>query len=70
MSDAALAPLTDAKVLYLTTAGRQSGQPRTIKIWFTCYQDKLYLNAERAYKAHWVINVIQNPAIAPEIRLG
>ena len=63
MSDAALAPLADAKVLYLTTTGCRSGQPRTIEIWFTCYQGKLYLNAERAYKSHWVINVIQNPRV-------
>jgi deazaflavin-dependent oxidoreductase (nitroreductase family) len=68
MSDAALAPLADAKVLYLTTTGRQSGQPRTIEIWFTCYQGKLYLNAERAYKAHWVINVIQNPRVHVRIK--
>jgi len=51
MSDAVLAPLADAKVLYLTTTRCRSGQPRTIEIWFTCYQGKLYLNAERAYKA-------------------
>ena len=68
MSDAALAPLADAKVLYLTTTGRQSGQPRMIEIWFTCYQGKLYLNAERAYKAHWVANVIQNPQVHVRIK--
>jgi deazaflavin-dependent oxidoreductase (nitroreductase family) len=68
MSDAALASLADAKVLYLTTTGCRSGQPRTIEIWFTCYQGKLYLNAERAYKAHWVINVIQNPQVHVRIK--
>jgi deazaflavin-dependent oxidoreductase (nitroreductase family) len=68
MPDAALASLADAKVLYLTTIGRRSGQPRTIEIWFTCYQGKLYLNAERAYKAHWVINVIQNPRVHVRIK--
>jgi deazaflavin-dependent oxidoreductase (nitroreductase family) len=68
MSDAALAPLADAKVLYLTTIGRQSGQPRTIEIWFTCYQGKLYLNAECAYKAHWVTNVIQNHRVHVRIK--
>ena len=68
MSDAALTPLADAKVLYLTTTGHQSGQPRMIEIWFTCYQGKLYLNAERAYKAHWVINVIQNPRVHVRIK--
>ena len=68
MSDAALASLADAKVLYLTTTGHRSGQARTIEIWFTCYQDKLYLNAERAYKAQWVANVIQNPQVQVRIK--
>jgi hypothetical protein len=49
MPDSVLAPLADARVLYLTTVGRRSGQLRTIEIWFTCYQGKLYLNAERAH---------------------
>ena len=68
MSEAALAQLADAKVLYLTTTGCRSGQPRTIEIWFTCYQGKLYLNAERAYRAHWIINVLQNPAVHVRIK--
>jgi deazaflavin-dependent oxidoreductase (nitroreductase family) len=68
MPDSALASLADAKVLYLTTTGHRSGQPRTIEIWFTCYQGKLYLNAERAYKAHWVTNVIHNPRVHVRIK--
>ncbi len=68
MSNAALASLADAKVLYLTTTGCRSGQPRMIEIWFTCYQGKLYLNAERAYKANWVINIIQNPRVHVRIK--
>ena len=63
MRDVALASLADAKVLYLTTIGRHSGQPRTIEIWFTCYQDKLYLNAEQALNANWVRNILQNPDV-------
>ena len=41
MPDSVLASLADARVLYLTTIGRRSGQPRMIEIWFTCYQSKL-----------------------------
>ena len=52
MPDAGLASLVDARVLSLTTVGRRSGQPRTIEIWFTSYQGKLYLNAERAQNAN------------------
>jgi deazaflavin-dependent oxidoreductase (nitroreductase family) len=68
MPDAALASLADAKVLYLTTIGRHSGQPRTIEIWFTCYQDKLYLNAEQALHANWVRNILQNPDVRVRIK--
>ena len=67
MADAGLASLADARVLYLTTVGRRSGQPRTIEIWFTCYQGKLYLNAERAQNANWVRNILQHPEV--QVRL-
>lgn len=68
MPDTALASLADARVLYLTTIGRQSGQPRTIEIWFTCYQDNLYLNAERAHNANWVGNILQHPEVQVRIK--
>src|SRR5215510_9144562 len=68
MSEAALAPLADARVLYLTTTGRRSGQPRTIEIWFTCYQGKLYLNAEHAQNANWVHNMLQYPEVQVRIK--
>ena len=67
MCDPALASLADAHVLYLTTVGRQSGQPRTIEIWFTCHQDKLYLNAEGAQNANWVRNILAHPDV--QVRL-
>jgi len=68
MPDAVLASFTDVRVLYLTTIGRHSGQPRTIEIWFTCHQDKLYLNAERAHNANWVRNILQNPDVHVRIK--
>jgi len=68
MPDTTLASLADAKVLYLTTIGRHSGQPRTIEIWFTCYQGKLYLNAERAHNANWVRNILHNSDVQVRIK--
>src|SRR5262245_8858261 len=68
MPDSALASLADTRVLYLTTIGRHSSQPRTIEIWFTCYQDKLYLNAERAQNANWVRNILQYPDVQVRIK--
>lgn len=68
MPDTVLASFTDARVLYLTTIGRHSGQPRTIEIWFTCHQDKLYLNAERAHNANWVRNILQHSDVHVRIK--
>jgi deazaflavin-dependent oxidoreductase (nitroreductase family) len=58
-----LSSLTDARVLNLTTTGHVSGQPRTIEIWFTYAQGKFYLNAERAYDAKWVRNILHQPRV-------
>jgi deazaflavin-dependent oxidoreductase (nitroreductase family) len=55
-------------VLYLTTMGRQSGQPRTIEIWFVVQEEKLYLNTEHGRRAHWVRNLLQEPQVY--VRLG
>ena len=68
MADAVLGSLADAKVLYLATIGRYSGQPRTIEIWLTCYDGKLYLNAERAHNANWVRNILRNPDVYVRIK--
>lgn len=55
-------------MLYLSTTGRQSGQPRTIEIWFVVHGEKLYLNAEHGRRAHWVRNLLQEPQV--RVRLG
>jgi deazaflavin-dependent oxidoreductase (nitroreductase family) len=68
MPNAVLGSLADAKVLYLTTIGRYSDQPRTIEIWFACYDGKLYLNAERAHNANWVRNILRNPGVHVRIK--
>ena len=68
MTSEDLAALAGATVLYLTTTGRQSGQPRTIEIWFTVYRGKLYLDAEHGRRAHWVRNLLREPQV--HVRLG
>jgi deazaflavin-dependent oxidoreductase (nitroreductase family) len=50
-------------VLDLTTTGRVSGRLRTIEIWFTQHQNKLYLNAEQGYRAQWVRNLLAHPEV-------
>jgi deazaflavin-dependent oxidoreductase (nitroreductase family) len=59
---------SDLKVLYLTTTGRVTGQPREIEIWFVERAGKLYILAEHFHKAQWVRNITANPRV--RIRLG
>ena len=53
----------EAKYLYLTTIGRRSGLPRQIEIWFTRRGGRYYLVAEHGLKAHWVRNLLAEPAV-------
>lgn len=68
MEPSILERLHRERFLYLTTVGRKSGQPRTIEIWFVVYEGRLYVNAERGLRAHWVRNIQVNPAISVRVR--
>ena len=55
---------------YLTTAGRVSGRPHTIEIWFALGERTLYMlsgNGPRR-RADWVRNLTRNPAVS--VRIG
>ena len=52
--------------LYLTTAGRRSGQPREIEIWFTEHGGRFYLVAERE-NANFVRNIKSQPQVKVRI---
>jgi deazaflavin-dependent oxidoreductase (nitroreductase family) len=53
--------------LYLTTAGRVTGKPREIEIWFTEHGGHFYLVAERE-SANWVRNIQSQPQV--KVRVG
>jgi deazaflavin-dependent oxidoreductase (nitroreductase family) len=53
----------EATYVYLTTIGRRSGRPRQIEIWFTRHAGRYYLVAEHGLKAHWVRNLLAEPAV-------
>jgi deazaflavin-dependent oxidoreductase (nitroreductase family) len=53
---------------YLTTTGRNSGQPRTIEIWFGEVDGQLYLLSGGGDRSDWVKNLKNDPAV--RIRLG
>ncbi len=68
MQPSAIDALQRRRVLDLTTVGRNSGQPRTIEIWFVVYQGRFYLFAEHGYGAHWVLNIQANPDVSVRVR--
>jgi deazaflavin-dependent oxidoreductase (nitroreductase family) len=51
------------QVLYLTTAGRKTGLPREIEIWFVVHDERLYVFAETGEAAGWVKNIRRNPRV-------
>jgi deazaflavin-dependent oxidoreductase (nitroreductase family) len=57
----------EAKYLYLTTVGRRSGLSRQIEIWFTRHDGRFYLVAEHGLRAHWVRNLLAQPAVQARV---
>jgi deazaflavin-dependent oxidoreductase (nitroreductase family) len=53
--------------LYLTTRGRNSGQPREIEIWFTGHSDRFYVIAEHL-TSNWLLNLRAKPEV--QVRVG
>ena len=54
--------------LYLTTTGRNSGQPREIEIWFAGHGERYYLIAEHREQANWVRNILHDPRVLFRVR--
>ncbi|MHB8730286.1 MAG: nitroreductase family deazaflavin-dependent oxidoreductase [bacterium] len=64
-------PLDDVRdlpYLYLTTAGRKTGLPREIEIWFIVHAGAFYIFAEGFHRADWVKNIARNPRV--RVRVG
>ena len=53
---------------YLTTAGRVSGRPHTIEIWFALQGATLYLLSGGGDRSDWVRNLSRRPAVT--VRVG
>jgi len=52
---------------YLTTTGRVSGLPREIEIWFAARDNTIYMLAGSGVNSHWVMNILQRPAVTVRI---
>jgi deazaflavin-dependent oxidoreductase (nitroreductase family) len=58
----------DQDFCYLTTAGRVSGRPHTIEIWFATDDGRcLYMLAGGGARSDWVRNLMTNPAVRVRI---
>ena len=53
---------------YLTTAGRVTGQPHEIEIWFGLIGNTCYLLSGGRDRADWVKNLTRNPSVT--VRIG
>lgn len=53
---------------YLTTAGRVTGKPHEIEIWFGLVGNTCYLLSGGRDKSDWVKNLTRNPSVT--VRIG
>jgi len=53
---------------YLTTAGRVTGRPHTIEIWFAMRDHTVYMLAGGRHSSDWVKNLIRAPAVTLRLR--
>jgi deazaflavin-dependent oxidoreductase (nitroreductase family) len=57
----------DEDFCYLTTAGRASGRPHRIEIWFFEHDGRLYLLSGGGDRSDWVRNLRAEPAVRLEL---
>jgi deazaflavin-dependent oxidoreductase (nitroreductase family) len=62
------AVLADEDYCYITTAGRVSGKPHTVEIWFGASGDTIYVLAGKGHDADFVKNAKKEPAA--DVRIG
>ncbi len=60
--------LAEEDYCYLTTAGRVSGLPRTIEIWFALRGGTLYMLSGGRGRSNWLKNLRRTPAVEVRIR--
>jgi deazaflavin-dependent oxidoreductase (nitroreductase family) len=53
---------------YVTTAGRRSGKPHTIEIWFGHRDGTLYMLSGGGTRSDWVRNIVAGPAVTIQVR--
>lgn len=61
-------PLAGEAYCYLTTAGRVTGKPHEIEIWFGLVGNTCYLLSGGMDRSDWVKNLMRNPSVT--VRIG
>lgn len=56
--------LSQEQFLYLTTKGWKTGHNHQIEIWFVQHDRNYYIMSEGHEQAHWVQNILHNPAVS------
>jgi len=66
MASEDLKNVASQKFIHLTTAGRKTGKPRTVELWFALRGPRLYLSHE-GEATDWMQNVKMNGKVEFEI---
>ena len=67
MSHMDVSRVADEKYIYLTTRGRNTGNPHTVELWFAIAGKKIYLSHEGAY-TDWMKNILEDGRV--EFKIG
>jgi deazaflavin-dependent oxidoreductase (nitroreductase family) len=68
MTEKKLAPFANTQYCYVTTAGRVTGKPHEIEIWFSVQDEVLYLLSGGGERSDWVKNMRANPLVRLRIQ--
>jgi deazaflavin-dependent oxidoreductase (nitroreductase family) len=63
--------LARTRIVHLTTRGRKSGTPRTVKIWFViATPNSIYVQHTNPKPADWYRNLLREPAVTVDFGSG
>jgi len=66
-----MTPDLTGKTMRLTTRGRKSGQPRTVRIWFVpSGPSSVLVQHARGTPAQWYRNLVADPAVSVDFGSG
>lgn len=61
----------EQRTIDITTAGRHSGKPRRIEIWFYRFEDSIYLSGQPSPRTRdWLANLAAEPRFTFHIKHG